>query len=123
MSKHWEVFDLLFRFLTEDELNLHARVLTTNSFGRSFDHPTESNLWQLDINSQVDYIKSITKTGCVRGEPARESFAASIKWKFGERMAADYMRSCIIKIWSMNPDSLETAKAPKMRSNFNQLTK
>ena len=106
--KHREVLDLLFRFLPEDEWNRHARVSKINIFGRSIDHPFESNLWQLDIDTQVDYIESIAKAGCVRGEPAPKSFAAWIEWKFGERIAVDYMLPYNRKIWSMDPDCLGT---------------
>lgn len=106
--KHQEVLDLVFRFLPESEWNRHNRVSKINIFSRLVDHPYEANLWQLDIEKQVDYIESIALAGCVRDLPVPESFAAWIRWKFGERIADDYMLPYNRKIWAMDPDDLGT---------------
>jgi protoporphyrinogen oxidase len=106
--KHQEVLDLVFRFLPESEWNRHNRVSKIHMFSRLVDHPYEANLWQLDIDQQLDYIESIAQAGCVRDLPMPESFAAWIRWKFGERIADDYMLPYNRKIWSMDPDDLGT---------------
>jgi protoporphyrinogen oxidase len=106
--KHQEVLDLVFRFLPESEWNRHNRISKINMFSRLVDHPYEANLWQLDFGQQLDYIESIAQAGCVRDLPVPESFASWIRWKFGERIADDYMLPYNRKIWSMDPDDLGT---------------
>ena len=106
--KHREVLDLLFRFLPASEWNTHHRVSKISILSRMVDHPYEANLWQLDLDRQVDYIESIAQAGCVRGLPMPESFASWIRWKFGDRIADDYMLPYNRKIWSMDPDELGT---------------
>ncbi len=106
--KHQEVLNLVFRFLPESEWRRHSRVSKINIFSRLVDHPYEANLWQLDVEQQLDYIESIAQAGCVCNLPAPESFASWIRWKFGERIADDYMLPYNRKIWSMDPDALGT---------------
>ncbi len=106
--KHREVLELLFRFMPENEWNRHDRISKIRLHGQLVDHPLEANLWQFDTATQVDYLESIAHAGCVRGTNAPESFAAWIRWKFGARIADDYMLPYNRKIWSMDPDLLGT---------------
>lgn len=106
--KHKEVLDLLFRFMPESEWNRHDRISKIRLRGQLVDHPLEANLWQFDTKTQVDYLEAIAQAGCVRGTSAPESFAAWIHWKFGKRIAEDYMLPYNRKIWSMDPDLLGT---------------
>jgi len=102
------VLELLFRFMPESEWNRHDRVSKIHLRSQLVDHPLEANLWQFDTETQVDYLEAIAQAGCVRGLPAPESFAAWIRWKFGERIANDYMLPYNRKIWSMDLDLLGT---------------
>ena len=106
--KHKEVLDLLFRFMPESEWNRHDLVSKIHLRGQMVDHPLEANLWQFDTETQVDYLEAIAQAGCVRGTPSPESFAAWIRWKFGERIADDYMLPHNRKTWSIDPDLLGT---------------
>ncbi|MES2474554.1 MAG: NAD(P)-binding protein [Verrucomicrobiota bacterium] len=106
--KHKEVLEFLFRFMPESEWNRHERISRIRLNGQMVDHPLEANLWQFDTATQVAYLEAIAQAGCIRGEPAPESFAAWIRWKFGERIAEDYMLPYNRKIWSMDPDLLGT---------------
>lgn len=106
--KHKAVLDFVFRFMPEDEWNRHNRVSKIHLRGQMIDHPLEANLWQFDTETQVDYLEAIARAGCVRGTPAPESFAAWIRWKFGDSIAEDYMLPYNRKIWSMDPDALGT---------------
>ena len=72
------------------------------------DHPLEGNLWQLPISDQMDFLESIAKAGCLRGEPMPEAFADWITWKLGECIAREYMLPYNRKIWSMDPNALGT---------------
>lgn len=106
--KHKEVLELLFRFMPESEWNRHDRISKIRLRGQLVDHPLEANLWQFDTDTQVDYLEAIAQAGCVRGTSPPESFAEWIRWKFGERIADDYMLPYNRKIWSMDPDLLGT---------------
>jgi protoporphyrinogen oxidase len=103
-----EVVDFLFRFLPAEEWNTHHRVAKIALHGREIDHPFEANLWQLDKATQVDYLESIAQAGCVRGEEMPTSFIQWVQWKFGARIADDYMLPYNRKIWSMPLDQLGT---------------
>lgn len=106
--KHQEVLDLLFRFMPESEWQRYHRISKIRLRGQLIDHPLEANLWQFDTVTQVEYLEAIAQAGCVCGTPVPESFAAWIRWKFGERIADDYMLPYNRKIWSMDPDFLGT---------------
>lgn len=103
-----QVLDFLFQFMPENEWGLHDRISHILIRGHVVDHPLEANIWQLPLDAQVDYLESIAKAGCISGEPMPETFAAWIKWKFGERIAEEYMLPYNRKIWSLDPDSLGT---------------
>lgn len=103
-----EVLDFVFRFMPRDEWEIFDRVSKIRLRDAEVDHPLESNLWQFPLEAQIDYLESIAQAGCVRGEPMPESFAAWIRWKFGERIAQEYMLPYNRKIWSIDPDLLGT---------------
>jgi len=106
--KRKNVLDFLFQFMPREEWNLHDRVSKIRIRGSEVDHPLEANLWQFPKNVQLDYLESIAQAGCVRGDIQPESFAKWIHWKFGDRIAEEYMLPYNRKIWSMNPDELGT---------------
>ncbi|CAG9177790.1 NAD(P)/FAD-dependent oxidoreductase [Cupriavidus respiraculi] len=103
-----EVLEFLFRFMPEEEWNLFQRVSRIRLRGQEIDHPLEANLWQFSKEDQVDYLESIAQAGCVRGEPMPTAFADWVVWKFGSRIAEEYMLPYNRKIWSMDPNRLGT---------------
>jgi protoporphyrinogen oxidase len=106
--KRKNVLDFIFKFMPREEWNLHNRVSKIRIQNAEIDHPLESNLWQFPVEIQIDYLESIAQAGCVRGDEEPLSFAKWIYWKFGERIAKDYMLPYNKKIWSMDPDDLGT---------------
>jgi protoporphyrinogen oxidase len=106
--KHRDVLDFVFRFLPESEWNRYERISKINLRGQLISHPLEANLWEFDVDTQVDYLESIARAGCTHGTPKPELFAEWIQWKFGERIAHDYMLPYNRKIWGMHPDLLGT---------------
>lgn len=103
-----EVLEFIFRFMPEHEWALFHRVSKIRLRGQEIDHPLEANLWQFSKADQVDYLESIAQAGCVRGDPVPESFADWVRWKFGDRIAEEYMLPYNRKIWSMDPNKLGT---------------
>lgn len=106
--KKKNVLEFLFKFMPESEWNTHTRVSKIRLRGQEIDHPLESNLWQFSKYDQVDYLESIARAGSALGSAMPESFAEWIVWKFGERIANEYMLPYNRKIWSMNLDELGT---------------
>jgi protoporphyrinogen oxidase len=102
------VLQFLFKFMPQEEWNLFDRISKIQIRDFEVDHPLEANLWQFPKDVQLDYLESISKAGCVRGDNQPKSFAKWINWKFGDRIAEEYMLPYNRKIWSMNPDELGT---------------
>lgn len=103
-----EVLDFLFRFMPAEEWNTFGRVAKIRLRKQEIDHPLEANLWQFTKEDQVDYLESIAQAGAVRGETMPESFADWVRWKFGERIAEEYMLPYNRKMWSMSLETLGT---------------
>ncbi len=71
-------------------------------------HPFEANIWQLGIDAQVEYLKSIAQAGCNTGKAMPEDFVEWIYWKLGERIADDYMLPYNSKMFGDNLNQLGT---------------
>jgi protoporphyrinogen oxidase len=95
------VLDFLFRFMSRQEWQEHQRISTIRLRGVEIEHPLEANLWQLPTSDQVDFLESVARAGCVRGEPEPATFDAWIRWKLGERIAEEYMLPYNRKIWCL----------------------
>lgn len=102
------VNDFLFRFLPREEWKFFERDSRIAIAGKLIGHPFEANIWQLDPDSQVEYLTSIAKAGCNSGEPMPERFVDWIKWKLGERIAEDYMLPYNQKMFADDLDHLGT---------------
>lgn len=86
-----KVNEFLFHFLQESEWNKFDRDSRIEINGNVINHPLEANIWQMDVEDQVSYLKSIAIAGCNIGEKMPESFVDWIYWKLGTRIAKDYM--------------------------------
>ena len=95
------VLDFLFEIMPETEWNRFLRVARLRIRNQEIDHPIESNLWQLPIDDQVEFLVSIAHAGCVKGTKEPEKFDEWIKWKFGELISNEYMLPYNEKIWSI----------------------
>ena len=102
------VNQFLFSFMPETEWNLYTRdsriMINDNMIG----HPIEANIWQLEIESQVEYLKSIAVAGCNLGLTMREKFIHWIYWKLGNKIADDYMIPYNQKMFGRKLDQLGT---------------
>lgn len=86
-----KVNEFLFGFMPEDEWNKFTRDSRIVVNGNVVNHPIEANIWQMKIDDQVDYLKSIAAAGCNVGTKMPENFVDWIYWKLGNRVAQDYM--------------------------------
>ncbi len=86
-----KVDEFLFQFMPEEEWDRYTRDSRIELKGQMIGSPIEANIWMLDTDSQVEYLKSISEAGCVSGKPMPEKFTDWIYWKLGKRIAEDYM--------------------------------
>ena len=83
--------DFLFNFMPENEW-IQNHWLGKIYIGEQYiDSPFESNIWELDINRQIRYLKDMANTGNVRGDEMPSDYKEWIYWKFGKGIADDYM--------------------------------
>jgi len=101
-----KVNEFLFQFMPLDEWNLYKRDSRITIHNNIISHPIEANIWQMDLNDQVKYLKSIAAAGCNTGKPMPGRFVDWIHWKFGECIAQDYMIPYNQKIFGENLDDL-----------------
>jgi len=106
--KKKNVLDFIFKFMPEDEWNKHDRISKININNYEIDYPFESNIWQMPIDDQVEYLLSISQTGSNSNEVMPEKFVDWIYWKLGNKIAENYMIPYNKKIFSSNLDILGT---------------
>lgn len=109
-------FNFLFRFLPDNEWNHFERRSSIDFGSHSIDYPIESNIWQLPLNLQIDYLEAVAKSGENIGQPAPEHFEDWIRWKLGTRIAEDYMLPYNQKLWSVDLSTLGTYWMEKLPS-------
>lgn len=86
-----QVNEFLFQFMPESEWEKYTRDSRIVVNGNVISHPIESNIWQMNIDEQVEYLKSIAVAGCNQGKPVPKDFVDWIYWKLGDKIANDYM--------------------------------
>lgn len=106
--KNEQVKEFLFRYLPEKEWNLYDRDSRIYMDEKEISHPLEANIWQLDIDEQIEYLISIAKAGCNTGVPKPEHFIEWIYWKLGTKIAEEYMIPYNRKMFSSELDQLGT---------------
>lgn len=102
------VNEFLFSFMPEDEWNKYDRDSRIVVNRNIVNHPLEANIWQMSIENQVEYLKSIAVAGCNIGTPKPEAFVDWIYWKLGSKVAEDYMIPYNQKMFSKELNQLGT---------------
>ena len=100
------VNEFLFRFLPEKEWDRYDRDSRIRINGMLISHPLEANIWQMDTDTQVEYLMSISRAGCVTGQPVPALFKAWIRWKLGDKITDDYMIPYNTKMFGDELDEL-----------------
>lgn len=106
----------LFSFMPEEEWDKYNRDSRIEVNGNIINHPIEANIWQMKIEDQVDYLKSISVAGCSLGTEMPEEFVDWIYWKLGSRIAEDYMIPYNQKIFNKELNKLGTYWLEKLPS-------
>lgn len=85
------VNEFLFGFLPKEEWDLYDRDSRIVVNGNVINHPIEANIWQMKLDDQVEYLKSIAVAGCNLGKEMPKEFVDWVYWKLGSKVAEDYM--------------------------------
>ena len=86
-----DVNEFLFQFMPKEEWEEYSRDSQIEVEGQMIHHPIEANIWEMDIEHQVSYLKSIATAGCLTGKRMPKRFVDWITWKLGDRIAESYM--------------------------------
>lgn len=103
-----KVTEFLFKFMPEEEWNKFDRDSRIVVNGNIINHPIEANIWQMKLEDQVEYLKSIAAAGCNQGIEMPKTFVEWIYWKLGTKIADDYMIPYNQKIFSNELNELGT---------------
>ena len=103
-----EVNRFLFQFMPEEEWNKYERDSRIVVNGSTINHPIEANIWQMGIEDQVEYLKSIASAGCNLGTKMPQGFVDWIYWKLGSKIAENYMIPYNQKMFSRELNQLGT---------------
>lgn len=103
-----EVNKFLFGFMPEEEWNLYDRDSRIKIDECLINHPIEANIWQLNTEEQVKYLKSIAVAGSNIGTDMPEVFTEWIYWKLGTQIAENYMLPYNQKMFGRNLNQLGT---------------
>ena len=86
-----KVNEFLFQFMPEEEWEKFDRDSRIAVNGDVISHPNEANIWQMKLENQVEYLKSIAVAGCNLKEEMPQEFVSWIYWKLGDKIAENYM--------------------------------
>ncbi|MBO4902814.1 MAG: FAD-dependent oxidoreductase [Lachnospiraceae bacterium] len=103
-----KVLSFLFPFMDESEWDLYDRNSRIVVNGNEINSPIEANIWQMKLEDQVEYLKSIAVAGCNLGEEMPEKFVDWIYWKLGGKIAKDYMIPYNQKMFGQDLNALGT---------------
>lgn len=102
------VNEFLFGFMPIEEWDRYTRDSRIEVSDQVIDHPIEANIWQMKLEDQVEYLKSIALAGCNLGKEMPIGFIDWIYWKLGVRIAEDYMIPYNQKMFGSELDQLGT---------------
>lgn len=86
-----KVNEFLFQFMPQEEWDKFDRDSRIEVNGDVISHPIEANIWQMKLENQVEYLKSIAVAGCNLKEEMPQEFVSWIYWKLGDKIAENYM--------------------------------
>ncbi len=102
------VLNFLWNFMPKKEwafFTRNSQIFINNKYINS---PIESNIWQMDIDDQISYLKTIALAGCNLNIEMPELFIEWIYWKLGKSIADNYMIPYNTKMFGANLNNLGT---------------
>ncbi|MFG6333820.1 MAG: FAD-dependent oxidoreductase [Lachnospiraceae bacterium] len=83
--------NFLFKYMPAEEWDLYERDSRILINGYFINSPVEANIWQMGLDEQIEYLKSIAIAGCNLGHKMPNRFIDWIDWKLGKKIASEYM--------------------------------
>ncbi|MDL2295369.1 FAD-dependent oxidoreductase [Lachnospiraceae bacterium OttesenSCG-928-E19] len=106
-TKHQEIFDLVFKYMPESEFNFIPRVSKLKMGETTIDYPLESNLWQLPLDEQIEFLISVIRNGESLGKAEPKNYEEWIRWKLGNKICDTYMIPYNTKLWGVAPSEMD----------------
>ncbi len=107
-TKYKDVEDFLFESFPKDKwYQIDPRITKINIENKDIDYPLESNLWQLPINKQVEYLLSVIRNGEALGMSEPKNYEEWIRWKLGDKICDNYLIPYNIKLWGASPAEMD----------------
>ncbi len=106
-TKHQEIFDYIFSFLPEKEFNYFERISKIRIGDVTIDYPIESNIWQMPIDDQIEYLISVVRNGEALGMGEPHNYEEWIRWKLGNKICDEYMIPYNEKLWGVSPSEMD----------------
>lgn len=83
--------DYIFSFMPKEEWKYYPCVRKIDLHGTIIDYPIEARIYQLPVEEQVEYIKSVAYAGANMNLPKPEKFEDWAYWKLGDKIAGEYL--------------------------------
>lgn len=106
-TKHQEIFDYIFSCLPESEFNYFDRVSKIKIGDVTIDYPIESNIWQMPMDAQIEYLISVVRNGEALGKGEPANYEQWIRWKLGDKICDEYMIPYNEKLWGVSPSEMD----------------
>jgi protoporphyrinogen oxidase len=116
-SKYPEVYAFIFEHIPRKEFNKYSRISKIKIDNDIIDYPIESNIWQLPLEKEISFLKSVVLNGENRYLSEPKNFEDWIKWKLGDMIAEQYMLPYNKKIWGVQSKEMDIDwlhKIPKL---------
>ena len=88
-------------------MNYMARVSKVKLGNSTIDYPIESNLWQLPMKEQVEFLQSVIRNGESSGMLEPQNYEEWIRWKLGDKICDEYMLPYNTKLWGVKPSEMD----------------
>lgn len=107
-TKYKDVEEFVFEsFPQENFYQINPRISKIKIEGIDLDYPLESNLWQLPISKQIEYLISVIRNGEALGKPEPSNYEEWIRWKLGNKICDNYLLPYNKKLWGISPSEMD----------------
>lgn len=106
-TKHPEIFEYVFSHFPQKEFQYYKRVSKIELEGCTIDYPVESNIWQMPIEKQIQYLVSVIRNGESQGKSEPRNYEEWIRWKLGDVICDNYMIPYNEKLWGVELNQMD----------------
>ncbi len=100
--------EYILSFMPLEEWNYYPCIRKIDLGRAVIDYPMEAQIYQLPLEDQVEYLKSIAYAGANLNTPMPEKFEEWAHWKLGDKIAGEYLVPYNKKMFGRYFDELGT---------------